>query len=131
MLLIDTMHIVEPDLVVQLESFNQAANFPAITQELVALEEGWTYNKLPVFSFFHQLLNLHNDTSLEEENKPLTPVADSQNPIPLYPKTLPKMYQPFLFSVLSKLANSISPILNSTTAKLPALHPKYKKNIKI
>ncbi|KAH9503624.1 Polynucleotide 5'-hydroxyl-kinase nol9 [Bulinus truncatus] len=48
MLLIDTMHIVEPDLVIQIESFNQMLNFPAITQELVALEEGWSCNKLPV-----------------------------------------------------------------------------------
>ncbi|XP_055882982.1 polynucleotide 5'-hydroxyl-kinase NOL9-like [Biomphalaria glabrata] len=48
MLLIDTMQIVEPDLVLQIESFNQMLNFPAITQEVVALDEGWSCNKLPV-----------------------------------------------------------------------------------
>ncbi|CAL1538995.1 unnamed protein product [Lymnaea stagnalis] len=48
MLLIDTMNIVEPDLVIQIESFSQVLNYPAITHDLVALDEGWSYNKLPV-----------------------------------------------------------------------------------
>ncbi|GFO40510.1 polynucleotide 5'-hydroxyl-kinase nol9-like protein [Plakobranchus ocellatus] len=48
MLMIDTVQLVQPDLVVQIESHNQAVNFPAITHELVALDEGWTCNKSPV-----------------------------------------------------------------------------------
>ncbi|GFR74464.1 polynucleotide 5'-hydroxyl-kinase NOL9-like, partial [Elysia marginata] len=48
MLLIDTVQLVQPDIVVQIESHNQAINLPAITHELVALEEGWTSNKSQV-----------------------------------------------------------------------------------
>lgn len=48
MLLIDTVQLIQPDIVVQIESHNQALNLPAITHELVALEEGWTCNKDPV-----------------------------------------------------------------------------------
>ncbi|BFZ08622.1 hypothetical protein BsWGS_11661 [Bradybaena similaris] len=45
LLLMDTMHMLKPDLVVQIESFNPASNLPPITPEFVALEEGWIYNK--------------------------------------------------------------------------------------
>ncbi|CAG5125420.1 unnamed protein product [Candidula unifasciata] len=48
MLLIDTLHLVKPDLVVQIESFNPSANLPPVTPEFVASEEGWMFTKTAV-----------------------------------------------------------------------------------
>ncbi|XP_012940738.1 polynucleotide 5'-hydroxyl-kinase NOL9 [Aplysia californica] len=47
MLLIDTVNITKPDVVVQIESYSQAANLPALTHEMVALDPGWTVNQSP------------------------------------------------------------------------------------
>ncbi|RUS82672.1 hypothetical protein EGW08_009575 [Elysia chlorotica] len=59
MLLVDTVKLVQPDIVVQIESHNQAINLPAVTHELVALEEGWTCNKEPVTNPRQQMEETH------------------------------------------------------------------------
>lgn len=47
-LFMDTLNLTAPDLIVQMDSSNQALNFPVMTPELVALEPGWLYNTDPV-----------------------------------------------------------------------------------
>lgn len=57
MLLRDTVHLVKPDLMVQIDSFNQAVNLPALTPEFIAKGDGWMYNKTPVLSIFAQIFH--------------------------------------------------------------------------
>ena len=47
-LFVDVLHLITPDLVIQLNVANTALNFPAITPEYPALESGWLYNTEPV-----------------------------------------------------------------------------------
>ncbi|XP_070192987.1 polynucleotide 5'-hydroxyl-kinase NOL9-like [Littorina saxatilis] len=47
-LFVDILHLITPDLVIQLNLASNVLNFPAITPEYPALEAGWVYNTEPV-----------------------------------------------------------------------------------
>lgn len=88
MLFVDTMNIIQPDLVIQIESNLQYNNFPAVTRDLVALDEGWTFNKLPVLTIdllfplphnsFPKIVSFHSSFP---KTLPQTPLP---NPLPLF-----------------------------------------------
>ena len=71
-LFVDLLHLISPDLVIQLNVINKTANFPAITPQFPVQESGWLYNTEPVGDppWFHNARNLPHCHSVSAAKSP-------------------------------------------------------------